>query len=199
MAWIETIPYDQADDNLKKVYDRVKSSNGEVDNILIGHSLRPHTLTGHMHLYKNVLHHSQNKLSKWYMEAIGVFVSILNGCHYCIEHHSEGLRKLINDEHTFTQVFEALQSGHFTSSFDPKQIAGLRYARQLTTGPQALNEESMEKLRKVGFDDGEILELNQVTSYFNYANRMVLGLGINTDGDILGNAPAGGDEDWQHK
>ena len=58
----------------------------------------------------------------------------------------------------------------------------------------------IEKLRGAGLDDGEILEINQVSSYFAYANRMVLGLGIDTDGDVIGLSPGGSDDpdDWQH-
>ena len=199
MTWIKTINYQNADSALKRVYDRVKGKDEDIDNILVGHSLRPHTLIGHMHLYKSVLHHSSNKLAKWYLESIGVYVSIQNGCHYCIEHHAEGLKKLIDDESTFNQIFESLQSGYFAPCFDAKQIAGLRYAKQLTSSPQILEESTIDGLRKVGFDDGEILELNQVVCYFNYANRMVLGLGINTTGDVLGNSPKGGDDDWNHQ
>lgn len=34
------------------------------------------------------------------------------------------------------------------------------------------------------------LEINQVVAYFAYANRTVLGLGVNTEGEILGLSPA---------
>ena len=199
MTWIKTIPEDEATGSLKRAYQRVKGSGGPVDNILVAHSLRPHTLVGHMHLYKSVLHHTGNKIPAWYLETIGVYVSIVNGCHYCIEHHAEGLRKLIDDENMYNQLFEALQSGHLGTYFDPKQLAGLQYARQLTISPQAIEEDQIEHLRQTGFSDGEILELNQVTCYFNYANRMVLGLGISTEGDVLGLSPQGDDDDWGHQ
>jgi uncharacterized protein YciW len=56
-------------------------------------------------------------------------------------------------------------------------------------------------MRNAGFDDGQILEINQVVAYFAYANRTVLGLGINTDGDVLGLSPNNSDNpnDWNHK
>ena len=61
-------------------------------------------------------------------------------------------------------------------------------------------ESDIDNLRAAGFDEGEILEINQVTAYFNYANRTVLGLGINTEGDVLGLAPRNSKnpEDWKH-
>jgi uncharacterized protein YciW len=56
-------------------------------------------------------------------------------------------------------------------------------------------------LRAAGFDDGEVLELNQVTAYFAYANRTVLGLGIDTAGDIIGLSPGDSDDpdNWSHR
>ncbi len=55
-------------------------------------------------------------------------------------------------------------------------------------------------MRAAGYDDGEILEINQVTAYFAYANRTVLGLGCSTDGDILGLSPNQSDDpgNWSH-
>lgn len=93
MSWIETIPYEAATGRLRTVYERIQGPNGYLDNILTVHSLRPHTLHGHMTLYKNVLHHSRNTLPKWLLETAGVYVSLLNGCPYCVDHHYAGLRR----------------------------------------------------------------------------------------------------------
>ena len=56
------------------------------------------------------------------------------------------------------------------------------------------------ELRDLGYTDGEILEINQVTAYFSYANRTVLGLGCSTDGDIIGLSPGNSQDpnDWGH-
>ena len=78
MSWIEEIPYEAAKGQLKKLYERVKGPGNQIDNVLSVHSLRPHSLLGHMTLYKNVLHNRNNSLDKWYLEALGVYVSFLN-------------------------------------------------------------------------------------------------------------------------
>jgi alkylhydroperoxidase family enzyme len=85
MTWISTISYDDAEGALKKLYDRVKGPDNNVDNIMMAHSLRPHSMQGHMTLYKYVLHHPRNTLPKSYLETIGVWVSMLNDCNYCVE------------------------------------------------------------------------------------------------------------------
>ena len=55
----------------------------------------------------------------------------------------------------------------------------------------------IESMRAAGLKDGEILEINQVTAYFAYANRTVTGLGVETEGEVLGLAPDES-EDWHH-
>ncbi len=80
MAWIKIINYDKARGQLKKLYDKIKGPDNYIDNIMLVHSLRPNTLAGHMALYKNSLHHQNNTLPKWLLEAIGGYVSSLNGC-----------------------------------------------------------------------------------------------------------------------
>lgn len=200
MTWINTIPYPSATGILKKLYDRVKAPNGQIDNILQAHSLRPHSLHGHMTLYKNVLHHRSNTLPKWYLEALGTYVSLLNGCEYCVQHHFHGLKRLVGDEQRSAKMLAAFRSGDFTKAFDEKQQAGFGYAKKLSEQPAAMTETDLEPLRTAGFSDGEILEMNQVIAYFHYANRTVLGLGVTSDGEVLGLSPNddGNEENWGH-
>ncbi len=200
MSWIETIPFADAEGRLRVLYDRVKGPGETIDQILRAHSLRPHTLEGHMALYKSVLHHSGNRLPKWVLETVGIYVSILNGCRYCVKHHVAGLRLLLRDDTRADAIRAALAAGAFAEAFAPRERAILLYARQLTQSPAMVREADVASLREAGLDDGEILEVNQVISYFAYANRTVLGLGVTPQGDVLGHSP-GDTEDpsnWHH-
>lgn len=198
MSWIERIPYEQATGRLQAIYDRIKGPHGELDNILTVHSLRPHTLEGHMALYKNVLHHTGNQLPTWWLETIGVYVSALNRCDYCVDHHFAGLRRLLADDDRATVIWTALDTDDF-NTLEPRERAMLAYARQLTLEPASVTQADLEQLRAAGLSDGEILEVNQVVAYFAYANRTVSGLGVTTAGDVLGLAPADtAGDDWGH-
>lgn len=201
MSWIHVISYNKASGTLKKLYDRVKGPNNNVDNIMLAHSLRPHTMAGHMALYKNVLHNSNNTLPKWFLETIGVYVSYLNKCDYCIEHHSLGLKRLLNNDAKFNQIQLNLQTENFCKIFESKYDKALIYAKLLTINPFSISKNEIDILLNEGFTNGEVLEINQVTAYFNYANRTVLGLGVNTKGDILGLSPNNSSEEnnWNHK
>ena len=200
MTWISTISYDAADGALKKLYDRIKGPDNNVDNIMLAHSLRPHSMEGHMSLYKYVLHHPHNTLPKSYLEAVGIWVSMLNECRYCVEHHFSGLSRLINDDARATVIRQSMEQRNLEQAFEGKDLAGLEYAEKLTTNAATVSKEDIESMRNAGLDDGQILEINQVSAYFAYANRMVLGLGINTDSDIIGLSPGNNSDpdNWSH-
>jgi len=200
MTWIETIADEDATGTLRSLYDRVRGPNGQIDHILEAHALRPATLKGHLTLYKNVLHHAESKLPKWFREAIGVRVSHLNGCDYCVAHHFAGMVGLLEDPARAATIREALVSGRFEGVFDEAQARMLSYVSLLTTGPAGITESVIIGLRRAGWDDGEILEANQIAAYFAYANRTVLGLGVHLGDESLGMAPSdGGEEDWSHR
>ncbi len=202
MPWIKTIAYDDASGRLKKLYDRVKGPDNNVDNIMMVHSLRPHTMEGHMSIYKYVLHHTNNEIPKWFLETLGVWVSALNNCTYCVEHHFAGLMRLLaDDEEKAKAIRQAIDNRNISSApLDEKQKLAMIYAEQLTLAPSQMSEDIVNDLRAAGYSDGEILEINQVSAYFSYANRTVLGLGCSTQGDILGLSPNKSDDpdNWSH-
>jgi uncharacterized peroxidase-related enzyme len=189
IAWIRVIPYEESDGELRRIYDVVKGASGQLDNVVKVHSLRPHTLEGHYALYRSVLHHPGNEMAPWLLETLGVYTSMLNGCEYSAAHHSEGLRLALADDARFEKIHEALSRDLPEDAFSGKELALLRYAKKLTLTPAYLSKRDVEALRAAGAADGEILEANQVVSYFNYANRVLNGLGVTTEGDVLGTSP----------
>jgi len=201
MAFIETIRPAQAQGKLAQIYQRVRGPGGQVDNVLQVHSLRPHSLEGHMALYKAVLHHPGNRLPAWFLESIGVLVSILNGCKYCERHHANGLRRLLAGSPGQYEAYAAqLSLEPPAAPFTAAEIAALGYVRKLTLTPGQITQADIDALRARGLTDGEILEINQVAGYFAYANRTVSGLGVSIDGEVLGLSPqASADpDDWNH-
>lgn len=201
MSWIKTINFAASTGKLRALYNRVKGPDNYIDNILLVHGLRPHTLHGHMVLYKNVLHHQDNTIEKWFLESLGVLVSLMNSCRYCVEHHFEGLRRLLGDDVRAGAIREALEENTFEKAFNSAEIIALRYAAVLTANPASIDEDAVARLRDAGYSDGEILEINQVTSYFSYANRTVLGLGVSLNNDVLGLSPndSSDEDNWSHK
>jgi uncharacterized peroxidase-related enzyme len=91
-----------------------------------------------------------------------------------MEHHGEFLRKVSKND----TLVEQLKENWREADIEPRLQEMLDYAEQLTTQPSAVNNGHIEKLREIGLSDRDILDLNQVVSYFNYVNRVADGLGI---------------------
>ena len=135
------------------------------------------------------------------METLGVWVSHLNNCSYCLEHHFEGLKRLLADDQRSQSIKTAIEENNISiAPLDEKQKLAMSYAQILNDSPSSLTKRNITDLRNVGFEDGEILEINQVCAYFSYANRTVLGLGCSTAGDIIGLSPNNSEDpdDWSH-
>lgn len=185
-AWIKLIPVEQATGYLRQMYEKVKTPHGTVDNVMRAHSLRPHTMEGHVVLYRSVLHNPENTLPLWFLEVVASYTSIVNRCAYSLTHHFENVRRLLQDEPRADAIHEALWTGTPEDVFDGKELALLRYTRKLTAEVGHMEPADIEALRDAGCDDGEILEVNQVCAYFNYSNRLLNGLGVTTEGDVIG-------------
>ena len=185
-AWIKMILDAEAGDELLDVLKLARTPHGTVDNVMRVHSLRPATLRGHVALYRAALHDEANTLPVWLQETIGSYVSILNECSYSLANHWANARHLIGDGARADRVEQAIHARRPQDAFDGRELALLIYTEKLTLTPSAMVKADVDALSTAGLDDGQILEANQIIAYFNYVNRCLNGLGVTTDGDIVG-------------
>jgi uncharacterized peroxidase-related enzyme len=185
-AWIRMVPLAEASGVLKDMYEKVKTPHGTVDNVMRAHSLRPHTMDGHVVLYRSVLHNPANTLPLWFLECVAVATSLANDCDYSFSHHWANARRLLKDEDRASRILAALRADKPEDAFTGKDLALIRYTQKLTRSPGKMQKADVEACRTAGADDGEILEVNQVCAYFNYSNRLLNGLGVTTEGDKIG-------------
>jgi len=81
MAWIRTVPNEEARGLLKTLYETATKRAGRVFNIVRAMSLNPPILRASMDFYQAVMF-SRSPLSRGQRELIATVVSTLNGCHY---------------------------------------------------------------------------------------------------------------------
>ena len=70
-----------------------------------------------------------------------------------------------------------------TADISKKEKAMLCYAEKLTVRPSEITEKDLNNLKEYDFSDRDILDINQVVSYFNYVNRIADGLGVELEED----------------
>ena len=173
MSWITEIEAEEAGEKLAAMYAELVEKRGKVSNILKVHSLNPDALGNHLDLYMTIMF-GKSGLSRAERESIAVVVSAANDCAYCVNHHVEALRHYIKDEETL----ELLATADGLETLEPRLSNIVRHADKLTSAPSAMTESDLGELRAVGLSDSDILDLTLVVSYFNFVNRIALGLGV---------------------
>lgn len=75
-------------------------------------------------------------------------------------------------------LVRALQTAWRSADLSAADRAMLTYAEKLTRTPWQMVEADVVALRDEGFSDAAILDINQVTAYYAYVNRLADGLGV---------------------
>lgn len=81
MSWIKTVPYEEAEGDLRKIYDETKAKFGDVINLVSIQSLRPDTLAFGRQLYRHLMT-VPGGLSRLQRVLLATVVSRLNNCSY---------------------------------------------------------------------------------------------------------------------
>jgi len=180
MSWINEIEVSDADGKLAEMYAELIKKRGKVSNILKVHSLNPDAMEGHLDLYMTLMF-GKSGLSRLEREAIAVVVSAANDCAYCVNHHAEALRRYIKDDETL----ELLSTADGLETLEPRLSNIVRHAEKLTSAPGAMTESDLGELRAVDLSDKDILDMTLIVSYFNFVNRIAVGLGVDFSADEM--------------
>ena len=91
--------------------------------------------------------------------------------------------RLTNDK----ALVEALKTDWHTADLSAADRQMLTYTEKLTLTPWDMVEDDVIALREVGFSDAAILDINQVTGYYAFVNRLADGLGVELEAYQSGN------------
>lgn len=94
-------------------------------------------------------------------------------------HHGTSLRAETNQDFVYFLL------RNFEEVTDKKDQAMLKYAIKLTTSPSDLSQDDIDILKEYNFSERDIFDINQVTAYFNYVNRIASGLGVELESDYI--------------
>ena len=180
MSYIREIEESDASGEIGTMYERLRAERGRVSNILKVHSLRPQALAHHLDLYMGLLF-GPGKLSRAQREMIAVVVSAANDCAYCVSHHREALSRYLRD----TAQLDTVCADHRDAGLPDATVALLDYAKKLTTAQATITKADIDGLRSAGFADEDILHANLIAAYFNFVNRIALGLGVEHNADEI--------------
>jgi uncharacterized peroxidase-related enzyme len=160
MVRISLIEPEHASPEVKEIYDgKLKGKPGSIQKAL---AHRPAMLGNFLSFYASVGRSLDRKL----FEAIYLRISLINGCHYCTQHHIQSGKSggLTLDE------MRLLKDGNY-SSFGEKERTALRYAEKLTRTPDGASDADFAELKK-HFSDEQIVDLHMLIGLANLTNRV---------------------------
>jgi uncharacterized peroxidase-related enzyme len=176
MSYIKVVGEDEAEGKLFEIYDEIQRNRGRVSNILRAQSLNPKGLRAHLDLYMATVF-GKGGLSRREAELLAVVVSATNGDQYCLTHHSEGLDRHARDP----EWVKAVAKDPAKAKLSEREAALAHYAIGLTKEPSKGRKEAVSALKSRGFTDEHILQATEIVCYFNFVNRLSLGLGVDLE------------------
>ena len=162
----EEIP-DELFEVFEKAADTQMENWGFVNSLLKIMPLNPYQHMGFIHLKAGLFDEDKSYLPTVWKEMMGLVISSTNGCAFCCASHSDYLRGYTGDPVWVDQLIHNYRE----AKLNDKQRALCDYAYFITTRPKEFDEEQLEKLRAVGFNDHEIMAAAFVAGFFNYTNR----------------------------
>jgi len=179
MARIKVIQEQEAEGMLQEVYQSLLKSRGKLAEVHKIQSLNPKTILSHMELYMDIMY-GHSPLRRWQREMIAVIVSVNNQCEYCTRHHAEALHVFWKNEDKLKHLID----GDCPQDLEAVDCLWIDYGRELTLNPSGKHiDEIIQKLKALEVDDRSILDATLVIGYFNFVNRIILGLGVELEAD----------------
>ena len=81
MPYVRTVPYHEAEGELKAMYDQLLEASGTIANVLAVNSIRPHIMKT-LSIHNSCVMRSESGLSPAERQMVATVVSSLNKCQY---------------------------------------------------------------------------------------------------------------------
>lgn len=154
-------------DDTQKYFDLCDEKLGLVPNVLKAYAFNIDKLNAFTALY-NELMLAPSGLSKLEREMIGVVVSSINHCYYCLTAHGAAVRELSGDP----MLGEQMVMNYRAADLSPRHRAMLDFAAKITNASAEISENDRAALRNHDFSDNDIWDITNVAAFFNMSNRV---------------------------
>ncbi len=158
---------------IRAALEHLEKEHGLVPNFVRAYSFDEARLEPFMGLYNQVML-GESELSWLEREMIGVAVSAVNHCHYCLTSHGAAVRELSGDP----VLGDTVATNYRFADLAARHRAMLDFAVKITEASHTIGEGDRQALRDVGLSERTIFDVAAVAGLFNYTNRMASALDI---------------------
>ncbi len=173
MAYITTVPVDQATGLLKELYDEEVANSGYVDHTSQAFSLRPDVYAASNQLLGTIKSHIDPRR----YELVTIAAASKLRCSYCTLAHGAVLRSRF---FSAGQV-EAIVRDFRNAGLDEAEVAMMAFAEKLTLNAYKIVPEDIDRLRALGFTDADITDIALTAAMRNFLSKFLDALGAEPD------------------
>jgi uncharacterized peroxidase-related enzyme len=175
MAYVSEVEQAEATPQLQGIYGTIEKVFGFVPHYFKALGALPEVIASQLRMNAAIM--SDGALSASLKEQIGLVVSGINTSSYCITIHMELLQQFGFDK----QFARKLATDYMHAPVDEKTKMLFRFSDKLTRKPVDVEQSDADEVLHAGWSQDALRETVLVVAFFNYVNRVSLGLGLVED------------------
>jgi len=178
MAYINTVPEDEATADVRQLYDAELNSRGYIPNYTRLFSHRPQV----MEAWGQMLGSIRENLELRRYELVTLAAARALKSSYCMLAHGSILRR-----HFYTPEQLTAIAGHYqTADLSPAEVAMMAFSEQIARDATAVTQDDIDILRGHGFTDPEIFDIAATAAARCFFSKILDALGAEPDGVYMG-------------
>lgn len=173
MAFIKTIPVNEAEGVLLEIYQQDIKSKGYVANHTSAFSLHPEVYQAWLGLIAAI----RSKMRLRRFELVTLAAAQALKCTYCMLAHGAVLRKSVFS----AAELESIARDFRNAGLSAEEVSLMEFAQKVTLEPGQVTSEDVDSLRKHGLSDGEVLDVVFTVTARNFMSKTLDALGVEPD------------------
>ena len=172
MAFIETIPDSNIDDEVRAMYERQQAHYGYVPNYAKVFCYRPEVMRLWAQLQSGIRRH----MDKRRFELVTFAAAHALRSTLCSLAHGKALAELVPMEDVL-----AMARGEAPRSLSAAEAAMVAFARKVARDASAITAGDVERLKKHGFTDAEVFDIAATAAARAFWTKLIDSLGVEAD------------------
>jgi uncharacterized peroxidase-related enzyme len=173
MAFIEEVPYQEAGEQLRSIYDATERSLGYVPNYAKAFSLRPSVYQA----WGALLSAIRSGMDARLYELVTVSAAVQQRSSYCTLAHG----KVLLDAHMSDDELQHFLEGDTSAGLSDLEAAVVAFAAKVTRDAPSVTQADVDELRGFGLTDEQVLDVVLATAARNFFSRVLDGVGAEPD------------------
>ena len=173
MAFINTIPEEQASDDVRRMYEENRKPEGYIPNYVLAFSHRPEVMSA----WGNLLNVIKSKMDPRRYELVTLAAARTLRHSYCMLAHS-----LVLSEQFYTpEQLIRIATNYRTAGLAPADVAIMAYAEKVVRDATAITQADIDELNQHGYSDDEIFDITTAATVRCFFSKTLDALGVEPD------------------